>query len=321
MRDNVMGSYDVNWFLSALAQSAAAIAAIIGGFLTSVLLSLLVEGRRARDEYKSFHEEYVRHELHAADLTKQVDALQHSLYLSRIGNSLLQDEQFPWEDLVKKYEIPAELQESLRLHRDSLLVKISQLSENLWQRLMKRTKEEWDELANSVLELSQSNRRELQESLMSKVRKTYGDNSVEPMTHLTAFFKVVDERSKELQITGREEVALGKLGTQIDNYLEDIRKLEFEAIIAGDKAESAHRRLAKPIPAMVNKGFACIAFLLLTSVVLPLSLLPTSALKSKPTWHYWILVGFVLSLVLLGLYLRSLVRELRHAGSEKDHSA
>ena len=315
-----MGSYDVDWFLSALAQSAAAIAAIIGGFLTSVLLSLLVEGRRLREEYDAFHGECLSHEQHAADLRKQVDALQHSLYLSRISNSLLQDGRFPWEDLVKKYEIPAELQESLRLHRDSLLVKISQLSENLWQRLMKRTKEEWDELAKSVLELSQSNRRELQESLMSGVRKTYGDNSIEPMTHLTAFFKVVDERSKELRITGREEVALGKLGTQIDNYLEDIRKLEFEAIIARDKAGSAHRRLAKPIPAMVNKGFACIAILVVTSVVLPLALLPTSAVESRPMWHYWVLAGFVISLVLLSLYLRSLVRELRTVRSEKDHS-
>jgi len=97
---------DLNWLYSAVAQSAAAIVAIIGGFITSRILMLSGEKRRLKEE-KALKDQ------RAKGISSQLKEVEKELKLITIENFL--DECS--DDIVNETELPS-IEELLRRHPD-----------------------------------------------------------------------------------------------------------------------------------------------------------------------------------------------------------
>lgn len=129
---------------------------------------------------------------------------------------------------------------------------------------------------------------------------------------LTQRKKIVPRERRHLTTEEQREQAVADSEREIEQLRSSVRGLEVNAAIASDKAISAEQRLARPVQLKsIYVGLWITGFLLVSGVILPLSLLPSAQFRGRPSWHYWVLAPFVVFVVSMILYLRSLAEQLK----------
>lgn len=95
---------DPNWLFSTIAQSSAAIVAIIGGFITASILTLLAEKRNLTNQKA---EKETRLDLLKTRETEEVEvyeAIRVDVFLNRIANDLKKEDELPpFEEIIYRY--------------------------------------------------------------------------------------------------------------------------------------------------------------------------------------------------------------------------
>ena len=322
-------TYDLNWVFSSLAQSAAAIVAIVGGFLTSYLLSHIAARHRLSEEIRR-HSDLRRDYLNEHDRCREIArGLCKKLYLTRVRRIvLLGDEQLlSFSDgapsvraLVTEYQCDLESLGLAGLYQDDLdwlSQEIGRLREQRGIEL-KGIVDDFIGGDSDVVGRLESRLGDLWGSDVAYMRKllhTEEDTGRSPPTNaakawLDSLSTSVPLAQDDTDQTNRNNFVAQYKG-EITAKREAMRKFRDEALMARRFAESSARLLEEPIPMKrVRQGFWSLGLLLVTSVLLPLALLPWQKTLDRPVWHYVVLLLFVVSLGVLGIYLTSMAKEL-----------
>ena len=313
--------YEASWFLSALAQCAAAIAAIVGGFITSYLLSHSQEKRRLQNELRSAREELDRLSYHHNAAKQYAKSLIQHLYLVQIRRRTLFDQKQlgtsglpPVHELLQGYRCDIESLGLPGIYPADMEWLENQISE---LRIARRKQlEEFtagllasDELpdadsAKGVGELWASDLEYIRDKILEVLASGY------PPERKLAVRKWLDESHKSVPPDNQDytNADIERVVELYDGHLRGKRRqmeLALDSMhTAKLKADIAQARLMEALPIQeVKWGLACVALLLVLGVVLPLVFLAWEGFASRANLR-WIALGcFCFSLAVLGGYL------------------
>jgi hypothetical protein len=305
---------DVNWLYSAAAQSAAAIVAILGGFITSRILMLNAEKRSLQNQYNSVTkrvELLIAQEREAYD---QYYTMKSGLFFDTISDELRKtDPMPPFEDLTKKY------------HR--LIVDINPT-------ILRR---EYDKLSKEILEARQfiQDRYNLIERALSFdewVNKHGIDISsydYEALEH--EYLRVREEKEEEQKgsviqsivgsivggntfWTPSPEISVYRQQVQdrmIEKSVDRVKELRYQADFAKAESERFKTQLdAFSYPKNLKWGFLTIAYFAVVGVAVPLFMLPS---EGYSPWSRYIVTGLFMTglaavLAYIGIQLNELLK-------------
>ena len=302
---------DVNWLYSAAAQSAAAIVAILGGFITSRILMLNAEKRSLENQYSSAAK---RAEL-LTEQQKEADDHYHTmksdLFFYNISDELRKaDPMPPFEDLVKQHQ--------------GSVVDIDPI-------VLRR---EYDKLSKEILEARQfiENKYDLIEigpSFNVWVNKHSIDVSGYNYDTLQKEYLRLQTEKEEAQKGGRlgslwgstqfplslmipPEISVYRqqvVDREIEKSLDRVRELRYQAEFA--KAECGRLKAlhdAFSYPKNLRWGFLALVYFAVVGVAVPLFMLPS---EGYSPWSRYIVTGlFMTGLLAVLVYIWNQLNEL-----------
>jgi hypothetical protein len=301
----------VNWLYSAAAQSAAAIVAILGGFITSRILMLNAEKRSLENQYSSAAK---RAEL-LTEQQKEADDHYHTmksdLFFDKIADELRKaDPMPPFEDLVKQHQgsvvdidpivlrreydkLSKEILEARQFIENKYdLIEIG-LSFNVWvnKHSIDVSGYNYDTLQKEYLRL-QTEKEEAQ--------KGGGLGSLWGSTQFPLSLMIPPEISVyRQQVVDRE----------IEKSLDRVRELRYQAEFA--KAECGRLKAlhdAFSYPKNLRWGFLALVYFAVVGVAVPLFMLPS---EGYSPWSRYIVTGlFMTGLLAVLVYIWNQLNEL-----------
>lgn len=326
-------TYDMNVFLATLASCGAAIAAIIGGFLTSFLLTLIGEQRTLQNEVDAYEDQIAANKKHIRSKKKESQELREEIYLAGFRKNLLLSstgvEKNTWVPSTSKSQIIPECEEWFEK-----TVEYLQGTHTTWlidytQRLLDLLVAK--EQLNDLLEEARS--KDLWESdwylirrLSRYIPEILPVNDPKRQHYIDVHNNLEAVANKEIYLLKRNRHDIAA-GISMMEYYEnlgvvdaEVRQFETEAMISEDKKKSAQSRLqGEPPYDLLYAGFGCILAVLITGVVIPLLYIPCPPMTEPPAWQSYMLGGFFGSLLVLFAYLNRLVFMLKR-GKKKGSS-
>ena len=303
---------DVNWLYSAAAQSAAAIVAILGGFITSRILMLNAEKRSLQNQYNSATKRVELLTEQQKEAYDQYYVMKSDLFFDKIADELRKADPMPhFEDLAKKY------------HGSIVDIDLTVL------------RREYDKLSKEILEARQfiQDRYNLIERVLSfdEWGNKYGiDISGYDYEALEReYLRVREEKEEEQKGSGilpvfgsivggthfwmpSPEISVYRqqvVDRMIDKSLDRTKELRYQADFAKAESERLKAQLdAFSYPKNLKWGFLTIAYFAVVGVAVPLFMLPS---EGYSPWSRYIVTGlFMTGLLAVLAYIWTQLNEL-----------
>ena len=312
---------DPNWLYSATAQSAAAIVAILGGFITSRVLTLNAEKRSLKNQYEEATQrlsvlEQQEHEAYDLYQTMKVER-----FFTAIADDLREEDQLlSFEQLVQRYPEWDLDHEVLRREYATLAQNTLEAREFIEQHFHKIEIEDFVSFENWVkkhdldtsdydkdaLEKEYYRVRQREEKVREQRGPAYlarflGDRPELPT--ISPLFRI----QPEYDVYRRE-----RQDRQLERIQDRLHGLRYELLFADNEVKRLRSRLdAFAYPANLIWGFAALGYLALVGVVFPLVLLPSEGysptLKQLTVWLFG--SGLAAVLIYIGTQIRELVKK------------
>ena len=328
----MQNSYEASWFLSALAQCAAAIAAIVGGFITTYLLSHSQEKRRLENELKSACEEYAGYHDQHHDAKQYAKRLIQHMYLIQVRRRILTRKKL----LAGPAPAIPELRQRYRCDIGELGLSVAAPDwlDNQIGDLQNVRRQQVDEFAKqliSSLELPDvssalgdlwASDLEYVEDRISEFETTYPPERAQIARQRLKDIQEslpaekLDYRADDIKLAvSRDQGEIDELKRQMGSASEAMHTSKL-------KADIARKRLIEPLPIReVKWGLACVALILGPGVVLPLVFLAWEGFASQANLR-WVALGlFCFSLAILVAYLIWLTRRLVSASQKSESTS
>jgi hypothetical protein len=315
---------DPNWLYSTIAQSSAAIVAIIGGFITASVLTLTAEKRHLIVQKNEKQAQLSTRNEEEKRLIEQYETVRVELFLSSVMADLWKlDELPPLEQLIKQYGQsdldPAVLEREYSLLTKQRIRARQFIEDNMKTCLLTKYTSLQDWVNGNKLDISS-----LDVNLLSDEYSRYRKREDERLkleetmryAKLPEFYRKFMPPPSLLSIIGRQDLPVNRIDvaeqdkeSQLNDRQSRLELLRYEMGLLGNEIKNLDGQIDNfSYPPNLGWGITVLAFLAIAGILFPVAVIAFE-------WHsasvLIALISFFLGIIGVFAYIIALIRTLK----------